>query len=227
MPRVFVKIQREIAVFLFIFIGLSAAAFWMLNGGAYAEELRYYLFPQPIPSEPLFAFSASASDSSQTAQEAKTKTFSPGHAEPAMRIVIPKIRVDAPLNVPQTHATKDILASLEQGVGIYPESARFGQEGRAILLGHSSRASWYRGGYATIFALINKLEIGDVFYIIGNGKTHIYEVTTSATLTPSATNIMLAGVSDGSEVDLITCYPIGSASKRKVIRSRLLMTQTN
>lgn len=138
---------------------------------------------------------------------------------------IPKIDANAPIITPAENTKADILASLEAGVGLYPGSVPPGGNGRAVILGHSSKASWYRGKYAYIFALLPKLEKGDEFYITADRKKYVYRVFDKQVLSPADANVLLASPASGSEAVLITCYPIGSASKRQIIRAQMVRTE--
>lgn len=210
------NLKKEITIFLSLFFGISLFLFWLLNGGAYAKELRYNLFlNSPFAREDLKKgeIVKLANSKTQIANSFENKNN--------FEIEIPKINVKAPVVFPKTDTIKDILTSLEYGVGLYPGSKLPGEEGRGVILGHSSRASWYRGDYATIFALLPKLEPGDNFFITYKGKKYEYTVLSKQYLTPEETNAILAGPSSGSEIDLITCWPIGSASKRTLIRGKL------
>ncbi|OHB21892.1 MAG: hypothetical protein A2939_01325 [Parcubacteria group bacterium RIFCSPLOWO2_01_FULL_48_18] len=76
-----------------------------------------------------------------------------------------------------------------------------------------------------MFSLLGELELFDRFYIIDGSKKHEYIIFSKEFLTPEQTNTVLAGPSAGSEIDLITCWPIGSASKRTLIRAKLVNSQ--
>jgi LPXTG-site transpeptidase (sortase) family protein len=138
---------------------------------------------------------------------------------------IPKIEVNTPVVIPREVTKQGILASLEEGVGLYPGSAGIGAPGRAVVLGHSSRASWYRGEYAYIFALLHKLEEYDKFYVTGGGKKYTYQVFANKVMTPQEANAFLATTPSDSEIDLVTCYPVGSASKRTIIQAKLISVE--
>lgn len=217
--RVFVSFEKEAGVLLLLLSVSLACVFWGVNGGAYAEELRYMIAGSwrrgAPPGEQILAFSLAPA-------EAAAPSLSE-HRE--YRIVISKIGVEAPVVVPDGETTEDVLAALERGVGLYPHSSLPGERGRAILLGHSSRASWYRGGYATVFTLIKELDPGDTFTLASSGERHTYEVFSREQMSPDAANALLSVPSDGAEAALITCYPIGSASRRMVVRARLLRTE--
>ncbi len=214
---------RKINLFLILFFGTSSLVYFFLNGGAYWREIRYQVFlSSPFASQELRIGNLLEV---QEAAAGKPQSVGLAAGEKPYTLLIPRIEVETPLVVPRDHSKQAILASLEEGVGIYPGSVPAGDNGRLIALGHSSRASWYRGGYATVFSLLGKLEPGDEIYIIGGGKKYHYRVLTNDILTPADTNKALAVQSAEHELNLITCYPIGGASKRTVIRASLIGIQ--
>ena len=211
---------RRWNIFFLTFFGFSLFFYFLLNGGAYWRILRYNLFLH----SPLASADLKVGDiltlPSQAAGAGAPKITSGGY-----ELLVPKIDVAAPIAVPEDGTKKGILASLEEGVGLYPGSAEPGERGRIIILGHSSRASWYRGDYATIFAVLPELKEFDTFFVAGGWKKYTYQVFARKILSPADTNVLLATPSLESEVDLVTCYPIGSASKRTVIQAKLIAAQ--
>jgi len=210
---------RKLNIFLINFFAISLAVYFLMNGGAYWRILRYNLF--------LHTF---ASDELKTGEILEVTGISAGSAvQPVsaheFTLSIPKIEVNAPIVVPREITKQGILASLEEGVGLYPGSAGIGTPGRAVVLGHSSRASWYRGEYAYIFALLHKLEEYDTFYVTGGGKKYTYQIFANKIMTPQEANAFLATTPSDSEIDLVTCYPVGSASKRTVIQAKLISVE--
>lgn len=206
---------RELNLFFLAFFGFSLLAYLLLNGGAYWRVARYAIFlNSPLASADLREgeLLEFPSQNSGGANVSANGTF----------LVIPKIEVDAPVIAPRNSSKDGILASLEEGAGIYPGSVSPGETGRLIILGHSSKASWYRGNYAYVFALLNKLEAGDEFYIVTGGQKYTYRVFANKVLTPKETNEFLSTKISDSEIDLVTCYPVGSASKRTIIQAKLI-----
>lgn len=210
------ELLKKTNIFLILFFAFGLIVYGALNGGAYGRQLKYAIFI----NLPFLGNDLRANDILEV-REATASVPDGGY-----QLFIPKIDVSAPIVIPLGTSNKAVLASLEEGVGLYPGSAALGTpESRSIILGHSSRASWYRGEYATIFALLPKLEPLDEFYIIGNGKKYVYNVFSKQILSPKAANELFTGPSSGSEIDLITCYPIGSASSRTVIRASLVRVE--
>lgn len=206
-------------VFLLTFFSLSLFFYFVMNGGAFWRVLRYQLFlrspwaSDDIASGDILRVSALAG--------APDRAIADG----GYVLSVPKISVSVPIAIPGGGSKEDILASLEEGVGLYPGSVQPGAIGRTVLLGHSSLASWYRGEYATVFALLHTLQVGDVFTVAGGGKKYRYEVAARQTLSPADTNALFATAPAESEAVLVTCYPVGSASQRTVIQGRLIATE--
>ena len=219
-----VRILKEVNIFLILFFVLTLFTFLLLNGGAIFRNLRYDLFLH----SPFASADLKQGDLLAVPAATSTPNEAPAPATPGAdryKLTIPKIELASPVVIPEKASKESILASLEEGVGLYPGSRLPGENGRAVILGHSSRATWYRGDYATVFALLGKLEAGDEFYITEANKKYVYQVFSRKILTPADTNTLLAGPAAGSEVDLVTCYPIGGASKRTVVQAILLRTE--
>lgn len=142
-----------------------------------------------------------------------------------MVLIIPKIEANSPIIIPKGTDNNQVLAALEEGVGLYPNSAIPGQDGRAVILGHSSTLRWYNGKYAYIFSLLSKLEPGDEFFVTTPSKKYTFLVYAKDFLSPDQTNETVAKPTQGSEIALITCYPIGSDSQRTLVRAKLISSE--
>lgn len=215
---------RGLGSILVVFVLLSSFMFALLNGGAFWQNLRYNLFLlTPFASaelregDILEIEERLISSSANVVNNPNVSTSSEGAT-----LVIPKIGVETPIVIPRNNSKSAILASLEEGVGLYPGSVNPGVSGRSIILGHSSLASWYRGGYATIFSLLPNLQPGDEVIVFANGERLTYEVYDSQVMSPQAVNSFVNQPVQGHEIVLITCYPIGSASQRNVVSARLV-----
>jgi LPXTG-site transpeptidase (sortase) family protein len=207
---------KHLNIFLITFFIFTLFFYVFLNGGAFWRDLRYALFlSSPFASEDI-----KNGELLQVAQAANSSL--PGGQ---YQLIIPKIAVVTPIVEPRSESKQAILGSLEEGVGLYPGSVTPGESGRAILLGHSSRASWYRGEYATVFTTIGRLEPMDEIYVTANQKKYVYQVFAVKVLSPTDTNALLTPPSIYTELDLVTCYPIGGASHRTVVQARLIRTE--
>ena len=203
-----INFKKEITIFAIIFLASSALVYFVLNGGAYSKILKYEFFPDSMRAE------ASADD----------KLIS-GLDEKNYYLYIPKIEVLAPVIPFENTSEKNISAVLEKGVGLYVGYQLPGEAGRAVILGHSSKETWYHrdGRYSYNFALLDKLQNGDEIYVVFEGKKLIYKVFSNQILTPEKTNEILSQAPKGdSEIALITCWPIGFDFKRVIIQAELV-----
>ena len=187
------NLKKEIGTFLAIFLVSCFLVFLFLNGGAYLKIWGY--------NETQSILDFQNSSKIQIAQSKEN-----------YHLYIPKIGVSAPIVLPKDDSNQNILASLEEGVALYPGSQLPGETGRSVVLGHSSN----------IFALLSKLQSGDEFYIVFKNKKLIYKVFSNDILTPEQTNELLSQTpKNESDAVLITCWPIGSSSMRTLIQAQL------
>ncbi len=205
--------KKELAIFAAIFFAAAFAVYLVLNGGAYFRILRYDLvvnspFGSDLKNWPILGLSGAVEK--------------PSGSENDYYLAIPKTATMSPIVFPKDGDNKTILAAMESGVAFYPGSQQFGENGRSVILGHSSKAIWYRGDYGSIFALLHKLEKGDEVYVFYGNKKLAYKVFADDVLTPAKTNELLAQIPQGeSDIALITCWPVGSSSMRTVIQAKL------
>lgn len=122
-------------------------------------------------------------------------------------VEIPTINV----NLPIYHGTGETV--LEQGVGhLVGSSLPIGGEGcHSVLTGHSGVAG------KRLFSDIDRLEVGDVFYLHVLNETLAYQVTEINKVLPHETDL-LAPVLGEDLCTLITCYPYGVNTHRLLVR---------
>ncbi len=134
-------------------------------------------------------------------------------------ISISKIGIHAPLIIPTGTSQKQLNQALDQGVIIYPGSALPGLAGEVFLSGHSSSYPWDKTQYGQIFTLLDKLEAGDTVSLAFNHTQYDYRVINKQVLAPADTKIV---ATDKPILSLMTCWPIGTALKRLVVRAELI-----
>jgi sortase A len=139
---------------------------------------------------------------------------------PAPKIIIPKINVDAPVvyDVPSIDEPV-VQEKLKSGVVHYPipgASSLPGQKGNTVVLGHSSNDVFDDGAYKFVFVQLDKLEIGDTFYLNYNSTRYTYSVTEKKVILPTEVSSLVIDT-DKPIATLVTCTPVGTALKRLVI----------
>ncbi len=174
--------------------------FYLLNFSAYWTRLKFsvdppkttaLVIPTPVPNQP-------------------KPDYSP-------EIKIAKIGLDAP--VITNIAIDQVIPTLVNGVVQLQGSATPGQNGNVVIFGHSSDYPWSTGHYKNIFALLDKLVVGDQIVIPFHDQEFSYTVTGSKVVKP--TDLSVLNKTDGPTLTLITCYPVGTATNRLIITATL------
>ena len=129
-------------------------------------------------------------------------------------VEIPKIHV----NLPIYHGTTTEV--LEKGIGHLPGSSLpiGGVGNHAVLTGHSGVAG------QRLFSDLDRLEIGDVFFIHVLNQQLAYEVRAIDTVLPEDTK-RLASVEGKDKCTLVTCTPFGVNTHRLLIQGERIETE--
>lgn len=136
------------------------------------------------------------------------------------RLIIPKISVDVPIVWDADASSLDSLnKAMDKGVAwfnIQGASARPGENGNFVLSGHSSN-EWLDGGqYKSIFAPLERMQVGDTIYVNYNSKRYIYQITGTKVVKPTDVEALHIGT-DKPRITLITCTPLGTALNRLLV----------
>jgi sortase A len=122
------------------------------------------------------------------------------------RIVIPKINVDAPI-VPDV-----TWEELKKGVGHLPGSANPGERGNLYLAAHNDI-------YGEIFRYLEKLEVGDEYFIYSGEQQFRYVVKEKRIINPTDVDVMLPTTEPVATLQ--TCYPYLVDTHRLVVIGEL------
>ena len=206
---------RVIAIrLLLIFLGTFTAAFLVLNMRFVEKSVQYWVAPGTIQSRDTLGDAVRLFPQSANVAAAPL----PDNA----RLVIDKIGVDAPIIFEQSTDQDVIYKRLEDGVVNYSSSAKPGNPGAAVILGHSSAYPWYKGEFGAVFALLNKLKPGDRFYAqYEDNRIFVYEVAQSVVFNPFQEDSRLNELEllQGDSIILISCYPVGTSYLRIAVRA--------
>ena len=134
-------------------------------------------------------------------------------------IYIAKTDTRAPIVSASGIKQSELNAALDQGVVLYPGSALPGQSGEVALTGHSSVFPWNKTSYGQVFALLDKVENGDVISLVYNNYQYDYQVTGKAVLLP---NQVKTSPTMEQKLLISTCWPIGTSLKRLVVYAELI-----
>jgi len=152
--------------------------------------------------------------------------YSPGIGNPDEKtpnisdnsIYIESIRVKAPIIFRVTNEEKAVADGLKKGTIQLENTALPGEKGNVFITGHSSNFPWIRSDYNSVFALLDKLVIGDLILVKFQNTNYIYQVQDKFVTAP--TNLSVLDADDNkSTLTLMTCAPIGTNLKRLIIKA--------
>lgn len=128
----------------------------------------------------------------QPAQSIGPMTLPEPVAQPATRIIIPSINVDAPVG----EGTD--WEALKYQVGHHPGTANPGQRGNMVLAAHNDI-------YGEIFRYLPNVTIGESVTVYASEQRFHYRLTERRIIRPEQVEVMLP--TTGPTVTLISCYP--------------------
>ena len=134
-------------------------------------------------------------------------------------IYIQKIGITAPIIQAEGTGQAQLNAALDLGVVLYPGSPLPGSEGEVALTGHSSVYAWNKTPYGQIFALLDKVEKGDIVSIVYNNYQYDYAVVDKKIL---LANQVKTTATLEQKLMISTCWPIGTSLKRLVVYAELI-----
>lgn len=138
---------------------------------------------------------------------------------PEPRLIIPKINVNVPVNYDSTPDQASQLKAMENGTayfGIPGANSKPGQVGNTVISGHSSNDFIDDGNYKFVFALLERLAPGDIFYLNYEGIRYTYTITRTKVVKPTDVSALVYATTK-PEVTLITCTPLGTALNRLLV----------
>ncbi len=151
-------------------------------------------------------------------------------------LVIPRLGLVAPLIYYEFKGDlknfnqKALDKAFEGGVATYPQMAKLGEYGNALIGGHSSYYTRKKSNYKTIFATIPELDPGDEirWYARKNGKRHRYRYIVTESYggqndpKTGKFNTDIVDVDPAiQEMTLYTCIPIGTDRDRRIVKAHM------
>lgn len=128
---------------------------------------------------------------------------------------IEKIGIEAPIFW-NTHSDK-IIETLEGGVAHYQGTALPNEVGNVFIVGHSSNFLWAKGDYKQVFALLDKLVVGDKIELTYRSQTINYQVKNKKIVRPDQVEVLKSD--ETKKLSLMTCWPIGTTFRRLIVEA--------
>jgi LPXTG-site transpeptidase (sortase) family protein len=165
-----------------------------------------------------------------------TRLLPKGDRNQNMYVVIPTVGMIAPIQSPSdaaivakfnagTITTKEVSKYFLAGALHHPNSATPGMNGNMILGGHSSWFSRDKSAYRTVFQGIIEADAGEQVWVFmknvdGGYNLYKYNIYASYNTTPGDMDALMQ--TEGAEITLYTCTPIGGVKGRWVVKAKLI-----
>lgn len=131
-------------------------------------------------------------------------------------LVVPSIDVKAPII--WTSPPDKILEDLKKGVAHYGGTSLPNENGNVFISGHSSNYWWDDGKFKQIFALLDKVAIGDRIYLTYQNQPYAYVVEDTKVVKPDQIEVL--NPKGYNMVSLMTCTPVGTTLYRRVVQAK-------
>lgn len=128
-------------------------------------------------------------------------------------VEIAKINIVAPIVT--VGREEEVKGALDRGVVLWPNSAKPGEKGQIIILGHSAPPNWPKIKYDWVFSNLNLLEKGDEIVIYFQKRKFLYLVEEKIFLNRGQE--LPKSDKEKSFLFLISCWPPGKDIKRIAI----------
>lgn len=136
-----------------------------------------------------------------------------------LRVIVPKIGVDAPILNPEVDTLEVLDAALLKGAVHYPGSGNIAEQKPMFLFGHSTSRLQPRSEVYKTFNRMAELRPGDEIQIEGVNKVAVYKVVFSGIYRDQDVLVDLTG--KGSDLIMSTCNTFGKKEERIVVRAVL------
>lgn len=111
---------------------------------------------------------------------------------------------------------------LSQSLIHYSGTSLPGQQGNAVIFGHSALPQFFRtANYLTIFTKLPSLKKGDEIFVEYDGVKYKFRVEQMFEVKPTDIQVLEQRYDD-SYLTLVTCVPPGTYIKRLVVRARIV-----
>ena len=130
-------------------------------------------------------------------------------------LYLPIIDIKAPISFGIPNKPENVAIGLSKGLIQIQGTALPGEVGNVFVTGHSSNYPWAKGNYNNVFALLNKVVVGDVIQIKYQNTDYIYKVSSIKVVEPTDVSVMES--KKESILTLMTCTPVGTSIRRLIV----------
>ena len=131
---------------------------------------------------------------------------------------VPTIDVVAPITWKVNNDPESVSDNLINGLIHIDGTALPGERGNVFITGHSSNYPWVKSNYNNVFALLNKVVVGDVVHLKYGNQDYLYRVNDIKVVQPDDLSPMTQ--TSTPTLTLMTCTPVGTSLRRLIVTAK-------
>jgi LPXTG-site transpeptidase (sortase) family protein len=202
-----------------VVLALSFLAFMLFYFPVIIQEIKYAINKPNIDSQvSLPKENIGGTENGNNKQKENTIVA----ADKEFSIVIPKIGANSKvIKDVNPYNSKVYQQGLTKGVAHADGTPYPGEYGNSFYFAHSSDNFYNANRYNSVFYLLNKLNKGDLFYLIYNKQIFKYTVTNVQVVNASDVDYLEGDVTKKTAT-LMTCWPAGTTLERYIVVGEII-----
>lgn len=195
-------------LFVLYFLAVSGFVFVVMNFTTLRQNLSFWYSNEykvaPVDSAVKELAKVGTSNTSASIPEIDDNSLS-----------FPIIQVKAPITWRVANKPEDVANGLSKGLIQVNGTALPGEIGNVFITGHSSNYPWAKGSYNNVFALLNKVVVGDAVEVRYQNISYVYKISKIKTVEPNDISVLKS--KNESVLTLMTCTPVGTSLRRLIV----------
>lgn len=194
---------------------------WQMKRDTLAEKANIV---DTIALTPQSSYMAELPNAPDTLRNTSRASANQGEVESfkSFRLSVPRLSiVNAKVSTDVMSTNKDIyMPILATSLAHYKGSAYPGEDGNALIYGHSILPAFYNpNNYLSIFSKLDTLEGRDTIRVTWGDDVFTYRVEGMSVVSPDDTRVLR--YNNGKTLTLLTCVPPGLTTERLLVFARL------
>lgn len=132
-----------------------------------------------------------------------------------LRITIPKVGIDTPVNNPNTTTVSGLDSALLKGAVRYPTSSLLGESGSMLIFGHQSYLPVVNNQAFKAFNSLQNVRAGDDVIVSSATTNYHYRVTSISYVDAGDAEIQIGG--GARTLTLVTCDSFGKQKTKRYV----------
>ena len=209
-------VRARLAAFIFVFFLVFTMSYLFLY--SFGAVPKAPVTPVTVATTAADEAVAATSTTATTSEVANVTN----NTAPELPISITIDALDRTVTVdnPTSRTIADLDAALLKGVVRHPDSAKLGEDGTILILGHSSYLPTVHNQNFKAFNGIQKLVWGDTIRVRSEEREYVYQV--EKVYQAKASDVAVPIANTGARLTLATCDSFGSKDDRFIVEARLL-----